>query len=176
MHGRSSVATGLRGIHFHRDHTPGTRRPPLLAICQSSRARSRGARGAERSELALDGAHELWHRVLSTDPRGGVHCRERRGRRTRRVHVHCPRVSRRRRRTALAPPGGSLVTGDAGGSVPTFAGGDTIERPARSSPAGASTTTTSACAARLASIRCAEPTLRPVPDIASMRTCRSLSS
>ena len=25
-------------------------------------------------------------------------------------------------------------------------------------------------------IRCAEPTLRPVPDIASMRTCRSLSS
>jgi hypothetical protein len=36
------------------------------------RARSRGAAGAERSELALDGARDPWHRVSSNNPERGV--------------------------------------------------------------------------------------------------------
>ena len=72
---------------------------------------SRGAEGTERSELALYGPDELWHLGPSTDPERG-HLPTRNG------ECGCAPTKRLRcmRRTVRVPTGGSLDTGDAGGT------------------------------------------------------------
>jgi hypothetical protein len=83
---------------------------PAGALRQGLAVQSRGANGAERSELALDGTCEPCHSLVEHRPE---RVRSLGGRERARATSS---VSGRRRRTVRAPPGGSLVPGDAGGT------------------------------------------------------------
>jgi hypothetical protein len=64
------VATGLRGNHFHRNHRyPGNQ---LLPPAGGRLGRSRGASGAERSELALGGTQRPLASCAQHRPREGA--------------------------------------------------------------------------------------------------------
>ena len=94
----------------HPPGSPGTRGPPTGHV-PGLEGQSRGAEGTERSELALYGPDELWHLGPSTDPERG-HLPTRNG------ECGCAPTKRLRcmRRTVRVPTGGSLDTGDAGGT------------------------------------------------------------
>jgi hypothetical protein len=139
----SRVATGQKGDHFHRNHRgPGTRESPFrrsasadqvndqlikLRIEASADAEQQGFGGAapvplreatagdQEPSTALIGEDQFIPPTAVTDERGGPA-----------RSVRC----RLGRRTALKPPGGSLVPGDSGDWGPA-SGGDTL--PARTS-------------------------------------------